>query len=121
LLETTGRPIVGFAIFNENHVDYTNTDYMTAIATFQHEAFHALFFHPGLFINKYPSVNGNPFYFIDSEGTPKIRGPTILAEVRKHFNCPTIDGGTLFKCLNSYLITSSIRRCRGVELSLCAF
>ena len=91
--DTTNRPLVGFAMFNEPFVEYDNGDYVAQIATFVHEVLHALYFHPGLFELFPKNSSDESFLFKDSNGVFKLRGDTILKEVQSHFNCSTVDGG----------------------------
>ena len=61
---------------------------------------HGLFFHPHLFETYYPSYNGNPYIFQDTDGIYKLQGPEILAQMQSHFNCSTINGGMNKKISN---------------------
>lgn len=57
---------------------------------------HAIFFHPWLFENRFPSHNGESFMFKDpSDNFYKLRGPNILKTIRDHFNCSTVVGGKI--------------------------
>jgi hypothetical protein len=88
--------LVGFAMFNEPYVEYDNGDYKAQIATFVHEVLHALYFHPGLFDLFPKNSQDQSFLFQDSNNIYKIRGDTVLSQLKSHFNCSTVDGGKEF-------------------------
>lgn len=86
--------MVGIARFNTKYSNYQRGEFRSHVATFAHEVMHAIFFHPTLFRYYFPDSNGQSFLFQDSNGFYKIRGQHILQQIRDHFNCPSIDGGT---------------------------
>lgn len=91
--EKTKRPLAGYAMFNEYYVSFDNGDYKAQISNFVHEVLHALYFEPDHFKNFPSNKAGESFLFQDSNKVYKLRGDNILAEIRNHYNCPTIDGG----------------------------
>lgn len=94
--DETGRPLVGFVVFNEAYVDYRAGEYKSQVSTFVHEVAHALFFHPNLF-QVYPKNSaGDAFLYRDTNYVYRMRGDHILTEVRSHFNCPGLEGGRHF-------------------------
>jgi hypothetical protein len=87
------RPLVGFAVFDEAHINYSADYFQEHVSTFVHEVFHGLFFNPILFQNFPLNSAGETFLFQDSNGIWKLRGDNVLKAAREHFNCPSIDGG----------------------------
>jgi hypothetical protein len=88
--------LAGFAVFNEAYIHYDQGDFQAQVATFVHEVLHALYFHPSLF-SLFPKNSQNESYlFQDSNSIWKMRGDTILAQIKSHFSCSTIDGGIFF-------------------------
>ena len=75
------------------------------MATFVHEVIHALFFSPDLFKDFPANSNGDSFHWIitdpnnDQNKTYKVRGDTILQQIRTHFNCPSIDAGKILSSI----------------------
>lgn len=92
----TNRPLVGFAVFNEYYIKYDSGSFTSQVATFVHEVLHALFFHPKLFALFPKNSKNESFLFKDSKGVSKMRGDSILSQIKEHFNCSSIDGGYIF-------------------------
>lgn len=92
--ESTKRPLAGYAMFNEHYVSYDNGDYKAQISNFVHEVLHALYFEPDHFKNFPANQAGESFLFQDAKGVYKLRGDSILAQIRSHFACSSADGGT---------------------------
>lgn len=91
----TGRPLVGFAMFNEYYINPAGSHFGGQLATTVHEILHALSFHPALF-QIYPNnSSGETYVFQDGAGKWKMRGDNVLNEIRTHFGCSTADGGTV--------------------------
>lgn len=92
--ESGGRPVVGVARFNTQHLSYQKGRFRSDVATFAHEVMHAIFFHPNLFSTYFPrNSSGQSFLFNDADNFYKIRGTHVLKEIRDHFNCPSATGG----------------------------
>lgn len=63
------------------------------IKIFVHEMSHAFYFISNIFVSRFPEYNGKPYFFLDNDGVAKIQGPSILQQIRSHFECASIDGG----------------------------
>ena len=95
MLVSNGRPVAGYARFNTNYLDYSEGKFKNNVATFVHEVFHAIFFHPWLFENKFPPNSSNQSFLFLENNQYKIRGDNILSQIRNHFSCPTVTGAPL--------------------------
>ena len=85
---SSGRPLVGFTVFNDYYLKVDNGKSDNDIATYVHETLHALIFSSTLW-KFMPKVNGLDQYFIH-DGNHYLRSPILVNEARKHFNCPQI-------------------------------
>lgn len=91
---------MGYVIFNEDKVEYDDGKVEVQVATFVHELLHCLYFHPKLFDHFPDTRSGKPYMFEDDNEDFKLRGNNILNQVRSHFDCDEIDGGTLGNTIN---------------------
>lgn len=87
--------MVGYASFNEALISYDDGNPQAQIATFVHEVLHALWFHPGLW-QRFPNNSaGESFLFKDTAANfYKLRGDSIMSQIKSHFDCSTTNGGT---------------------------
>lgn len=90
----TGRPLVGYAVFNEHFVRYDDGDYQAQVATFVHEVAHALFFHPSLFRMFPKNRRGQSFLSEEVDDVFRLRGNNVLRMLRTHFGCKRPLGGS---------------------------
>lgn len=86
----TGRPLVGFVVFNPYYLDPLNGKLDNDVATYVHEVLHALVFSRQLF-EKFPKVNGQAQYYVYNTNY-FLRGFNLLRVAKDHFKCSRIKG-----------------------------
>merc|ERR1740139_16148 len=86
----TGRPNIGFAVFNPYYLNAADKKLDNDVATYVHEVLHALVFSSQLW-KQFPKVNGKSQYYV-SGGNHYLRGPNLLQTARDHFGCEKLQG-----------------------------
>mmetsp|Transcript_24870 Transcript_24870/g.41759 ORF Transcript_24870/g.41759 Transcript_24870/m.41759 type:complete len:349 (-) Transcript_24870:34-1080(-) len=94
------RPIAGVINFNPIYIDPSKLASSRQLATAIHEMTHTLGFSPASF-SLFRDSNGNAWpqvvagFTERSHAVTKIITPTVLAKVREHFACPSLNGAEL--------------------------
>ena len=87
---STSRPVAGQVIFNSRHAHPKTHFFLNSYATLIHEILHGLGFNPSLYTS-FTKVSGGYGYFREN-GAYIMIGNELVKQVKRHFDCDTIDG-----------------------------
>ena len=85
----TGKPLVGYIIFNEGRLNYAKQNLEQNINITMHELLHVLVFSKDLFAY-FPKVNGESVLSQNSQGDYFYKGKNLVNVAKEHFECSTL-------------------------------
>jgi hypothetical protein len=87
---STGRPMVGYMVFNSNSINISSQDLEYNLNITAHELMHVLGFNLRLFPSFAKNAAGQEVLFKNSNGRYFLKGDRLVEEAKNHYGCDTI-------------------------------